>query len=60
MTTESFAPVPQQLAIKEGIDVIDLNIERNMLFKRKDGVMVERFVRSVRHTGTGPRLQPKY
>jgi hypothetical protein len=40
MTTENFAPVLQQLAAREGIDVTDLYIERNVVFKCKDGVMV--------------------
>ena len=36
MTTENFAPVLQQLAAREGIDVTDLYIERNVVFKCKD------------------------
>jgi hypothetical protein len=40
MTTENFTPVLQQLAAREGIDVTDLYIERNVVFKRKDGAMV--------------------
>ena len=37
MTTENFAPVLQQLAAREGIDVSDLYIEGDVVFKRKDG-----------------------
>ena len=36
MTTENLAPVLQQLAAREGIDVSDLYIEGNVVFKRKD------------------------
>ena len=39
MTTFNFAPVLQQLAAREGIDVTDLYIEGNVVFKRKDGWM---------------------
>ena len=40
MTTEDFAPVLQQLAVGEGINVTDLYIEGDVVFKRKDGWMV--------------------
>jgi len=36
MTTEDFAPVLQQLAAREGINVTDLYIEGDVVFKRKD------------------------
>ena len=39
MTTEDFAPVLQQLAAREGINVTDLYIEGDVVFKRKDGWM---------------------
>ncbi|RZA28608.1 MAG: hypothetical protein EOP02_06905 [Proteobacteria bacterium] len=40
MTTEDFAPVLQQLAARESINVTDLYIEGDVVFKRKDGWMV--------------------